>query len=955
MTPQEGARQASEITQEPAPTEISETISNTIPFRILTKAVIHQESWEFPFWVASDVAPSDLAILWNAPFEITAINDEIHLHPSQTHVISVDHTLVTFMLDNRMTVYTFNDKDFKQFCQEISPEVLLFDQFGQLKDGQPYSQNGVILEKPIKHGRASNEMLLLLAAWTNCVIVYTYDVTTDQWCCNIQGDVDSRKILAKNFATAITRETLNDLGRYVTVKHGETTQIQFSPAEFGTPLHPEAFPTCIAIMLTRSCLDTMQCHNGVPITIKWNSRPLWSGTMDSLATAEIITTALMYTLSPVMKLKAVRLVQKGKQFASGPLCQCVDSKQPDANLTFFVTFELVGGAGPAATKTQLKQQVRNALAAWMLEMGQELSWIHSHLEEIVDNIGVKRLVPIIQQPAGTRRDSQLQQILNDAAIKLPEVVTKVQQSMNTSKAKARRKDAVFPDPAQYRIDCNFLLKEDGTPVSQLHEFKCQHTGVFLTNAAGALPWLRENQTLSSDELAILMLGQMPVETSLPTTQVVIPCQNADAQQVLLQATMIQFGSKHVKAKDWDQTSTKATSSKICSLTLWKQDWSDSEWHVATSQTTQFLKDVFAQEGLQGAITSAWGRTFRRGKQPTTYKDATSVQVHAAVAEEHFLALLRLTGYNRVWAAPKAEDGRLTDDFRILWFPAAYDIQKASAVTAKISGIAGLVRGKSSLGARITSSMFAAAWASVYPNDPAPIDVSNKWVYKLEPLPYGCNSAMLIEWGQHVNWIFRPLRATGPKSWLVCTGAEPPEGPLAFNGHPVLPRYMPQKHTAQQQPILAGPRARTQRNNTDVAAVLPASSNQDPWWNYNMIKGNVPTPAPATTAQGPTEQRLNQQDAKVQELEQKIEAMQTQQTQHTGQITQLKHDLVNTEQRIVQTMNQSMDGVKTDLTKSFGDALALQTKQFEASLLSLRQALVQTKRKSPTKESDEMSD
>eukprot|EP00435_Cladocopium_sp_Y103_P006171 s1077_g2.t1 len=243
--------------------------------------------------------------------------------------------------------------------------------------------------------------------------------------------------------------------------------------------------------------------------------------------------------------------------------------------------------------------------------------------------------------------------------------------------------------------------------------------------------------------------------------------------------MVQFGAKQVKAKEWDQNATTATTSRICALTLWRQDWTEKEWDVATNQTSQFLKDIFALEGLNGAITSVWGRSFRRGNQPTTNKDATSVQVHVAIIEEHFLPLLKLTGYNRVWAAPKAEDGRLIDDFRILWLPAGIDIQKASALIAKLTGVCGLVRGKSSLGARVNSSMFSTAWSIVYPQEPVPADVSNKWVYKLEPLPYGCNSKMLIEWSQHVKWPLRPLRATGPKNWLVRTGDEPPEGPLAF--------------------------------------------------------------------------------------------------------------------------------------------------------------------------------
>ena len=405
----------------------------------------------------------------------------------------------------------------------------------------------------------------------------------------------------------------------------------------------------------------------------------------------------------------------------------------------------------------------------MLENNIELPWINDNLEKLIDDIGMKRCVPVIQQPSSNKRDSQLHQILKEAAIQLPQPTPKVQHAAQVAKNKIRKKHQTMPEPQQFKVDCTYLLKEDGQPTQQLQEFRCNSTGISLTNAQGATPWLRENQQLSSDELAMLILGPMPIETTLPHESVVVPCFNSDTQQVLMQATMVQFGAKLVKPRQWDQTATKSGTSKVCSLTLWKQDWTEDEWRSATNQTTQFVKEVFAHDGIHGAITSVWGRSFRRGKQPAIARDATSVQVHVAVQESQFTAMLKITGHNKIWAVPKNEDGRLTDDFRIIWLPQTVDHPKAATITAKVAGLAGLVRGKSSLEVRVNASMFAEAWKAINPNEKPPVDVSNKWIYKLEPLPYGCNSCMLEEWSQHVGWTFRPLRATGPKSWLVCTG------------------------------------------------------------------------------------------------------------------------------------------------------------------------------------------
>ena len=108
-------------------------------------------------------------------------------------------------------------------------------------------------------------------------------------------------------------------------------------------------------------------------------------------------------------------------------------------------------------------------------------------------------------------------------------------------------------------------------------------------------------------------------------------------------------------------------------------------------------------------------------------------------------------------------------------------------------------------------------------------------------------------------------------------------------------------------------------------------------------------------QGPSEQRFAQQDATVQELETKIEALQSMQSQHSGQINQLHTDLANTEKKIVQTMHHSLDGMKQELAQSFGDALAKQSKQFESNFLELKKALTLSKRKSPPNGEDSMEE
>lgn len=114
--------------------------------------------------------------------------------------------------------------------------------------------------------------------------------------------------------------------------------------------------------------------------------------------------------------------------------------------------------------------------------------------------------------------------------------------------------------------------------------------------------------------------------------------------------------------------------------------------------------------------------------------------------------------------------------------------------------------------------------------------------------------------------------------------------------------MPQKQHAQVQPILAGPRS-TAKMTAAQPTAQTAPTNQDPWWNYLQRNSQTTPTAPAT--QGPMEQRFAQQDAKVQELESKIEALQNTQAQQTGQIKKVHDDLAQTEKKLIHTMHQTM--------------------------------------------------
>ena len=925
-------------------------ISATIPFAVTTKVVIHGKTWTQHIWVSTDVSPPELAMLWNGGFETESKDDFLHLTVSeQQTALHVEHTLIVCMIEGRITIYTFDGEDDFFHCATRTLQCdYLFDQFGPIHEGCKFFQEMLVTFSLQRHGLIKLDPLIVLAAFQNAVYFFHYDQLHDVWTCHVQGDDHSRKWVGLTIANAIAPETLKEMGRTVTILNQHKHRIEFRPCEAFAAVPPNVMPMCLAVALARMIMDSLAQVDGMPISFKWGNRILWSGKIDPTVTSEIVTALLMHALAPVTLMREVRLIHKAKRFASGRFELFRDQLKDDAPLLFFLGLEMTGGAGSNMNKGHFRQQIRNSVAAWCLELGVELSWLNINLEAFIEEVGVKQLAPIIQQPACAKRDSQLHQLFANSSIKLPETKPKMNVSQQIVKARSKKRMTSAPDPQEFKINCEFLLKEDGNPTSQLQDFRANSTGVYIANGHSALPWLRENQQLSTDELAMFVLGPLPIQTTLHFAEAVLPAINSGGQQVLLQGILVQFGAKSLKVKDWEQISLKNNTSRVSSLTFWKSDWTTEEWNAIMTNTYQFVRDAFAVDGVHDAFVSFWGKSMRQGKQIASVKDATSVQIHTAIAEEHFTQVLKMTGFNKIWAAPKAEDGKLVADYRVLWLPSSHDLQKAGAVSAKINGVAGLVKGKSSLGTRVSS------WKLVYPTQQPPLDVPNRMTFKLEPLPYGCSPAMLQEWSEHVKWPFRPLRATGPKSWLVCAGQNPPDGPLAFNGHPVLPRLLPSKQNQTMQPILAGPRATFNKASVQPAITMSSASAADPWMQYRQMQGlNNISPQPNPTQQGVTEQRFAQQDAKVTELENKIVAIQSAQSQQSGQIQQLQNDLVQTEQKISEAVQQSMIGVKNDLTKSFTEALLLQSKQFESNFIDLKNALTQTKRKNPTPSPEDM--
>lgn len=125
----------------------------------------------------------------------------------------------------------------------------------------------------------------------------------------------------------------------------------------------------------------------------------------------------------------------------------------------------------------------------------------------------------------------------------------------------------------------------------------------------AMPWIKESRLLSKDELAIAIMGHHRVDTSLPVQQCNLPCVDANGRPVILASTLLQLGEKCIRPV----SNTHQVDEQKCTtmaLTLWRDEWTDAEWHKAVDHSFAFVKSMLQTHNLVHVVESMWGRSVR---------------------------------------------------------------------------------------------------------------------------------------------------------------------------------------------------------------------------------------------------------------------------------------------------------------------------------------------------------
>ena len=917
------------------------TISPTVPFAICVKARF-ESSHSFHFWCDANISCKNLEALWFD--QVRCILHETHEPGSPSiSVVPAPHAessfepweVVVLFMSGELTLWSISvDTPLLEHENLQAIRTTLFDQFGAISSFQKTRFDLVVLTSPMVVEPCCVSVIYLFAAFRVATIWIHWDPVLHDSTLRIECPSPGLSLLLDFWTSLFSGSQLETFGFRCHIDQ-EVGGVRFSPAERTAIVPPAAFHLALSVAAVRSIFSLLPVSTPVFVRLTWYTRPLWAGHLSSDCSIQLILNVLGMGMGTILQIEAFSLVHLGRRVDSfAVLSQLVDPNKDE--LVLHVVPRLSGG-GPS--KQQQKILAKNSIAAVLLEHGLEIGWVKNTVETLHDQCGIPKLQQILIGPTQSQKLKDIKQACGEVGIRFPTPPAPTNQAnpLGPSKNKRRKESSVEINPADYKVDTGFFLSADGQPALQLLQLRANASGFCIVNPSEATPWLRANQAISTDELGVIVLGKLHVETTLKHEPVTMPCTDHSGQSVLLSGTLIQLGGKTLTFAKGDPKQVDAVAGHLMSVTLFKDDWSPDRWLDATSNPLSFITRALEHENLKDCVQAMWGRSLRAGRAQATPAQATSVQIHCTVVDSKKDKLLQASGLNSLFFTPKTRDGRVDEAYKIVWIEG--DLAQATGLATQSPHCLGLVKGRSSYGLRFAEDKFIEAWAKIHPGQSPPTRSSGSLTFKIEGLPFGCTCDMLTKWGEKISWKLVPFKALGPSAWLVKSDQQVPPGLLHFNTMPVLVRYLPPKDV-DKTPLLVGPRPKHSSQIREPSA----PSGGDPWANYTGPRLQPASIAATPTRQldGPVASKMKEQDEKIATLQSDLKKLAIQSEKQFVAVDS-RMDAADKQQA---AQFGKMEATMTALTSSIDQALKTSVQQ-NATLMDQKmnelKALFQTKR------------
>ena len=900
------------------------------------------------FWFSGKIPGDCIRAVWDSQFQCSfhdatqPIMLELHFQPLDFRPDLDNDSCVVSLMEHELTLLFCAPTALmgQAHIQNLGQD--LFDQFGALDTKQQPAHDTLLLSTPLTFDDPQIDFVHLLGAFKQLQTQWNFATTTNILTCHLSGPFVSQEIWGKFWTSLLSPSVQQQLGRLATFD-ADQAAIYFRPQDKGVA--PDAqFRLALAVVAVRTILDsvsskTLPDEATVSVELRFRSRPLWSGLLPVGLTMDVIFSALQVGLGIRNQHGPRRLLHKGRQIMNELTIGMVANGLTEIKL--YVASAMHGGGA----KQQQKQVHQAALASTLLEQGFQLSWVTPTVDILVDKTTIQRLNSVTSMAMGHTKIQAIKQLCQDNGIDIPAPL-KPQSGKSFPAAPWNKKPkAIKIDPAEFTLVSHYFLNADGTTAEQINCIRAQASGLCLMTLTQAMPWIQEGQTISSDELGILLVGATPI-TQLPHQEVTFPCRNADGAAVLLQGHLIQLGSKHITCKKDQHPQADADACQLMSVTLHMEDFDDDRWQQAVTGTAGFIRASLKEEKLDTALAALWGRSLRNGRAAASPHQATSIQMHCTIEKSQVSALLKISGFCKLFFTPKLPTGQLSQAYQLIWVGS--DMVRAVAQSAQVAGCLGLVKGKNgSFALRFEKSAYGAAWKTLNPGIDQPQSTDTHKMYKIQGLPFGCSATMIQEWAKVSGWPCLPFRALGPQSWLVKAVAPPTSCDIMlFNGNPLLITPI-QPRTAPARQVLLGPKSKQ--------VVVPPGTDPlqtfDPW-----KKTSIPAPSTAPRQiDGPTEAKFKAQDDVIAKLQADLTQVSAKQEQFATHVETRFQAAEEREKQHAAQMQQSFAKMQESWDRSLQQTMQHHAKSMDQQFRDLKALFATSKRKNPADDEDDKMD
>lgn len=428
------------------------------------------------------------------------------------------------------------------------------------------------------------------------------------------------------------------------------------------------------------------------------------------------------------------------------------------------------------------------------------------------------------------------------------------------KARANRvpkqPDPIVLDPSKLQVP-NGTFSSGGEDLQQLapSQIGPLAKGVVVVTSSEAEPFLKANQLVSGEPLALLVLNAPSTRwsTTLACTRVTVPARCVMNQEpLLLEASLIQIG-KGIVEKQIGSSKLAIDTVKVSTLkVIVYKDEVQIAWEAFVAGPVKYIvsqvpllklcqeRDCKCQcwrnteeEQVSAAIVDVWRRQYlRQGFKPENPSSATIFTVCIRVPSCLQDRIIEVAGHGGVYVEPRTLDAREIDrSFDVVWIPRA-DKSSVTHLRQTNPMVAGITRLGEGWGLRVKSEQAHLVHQVVRP-DAVFLEQGPRLQYNVSPIPFGTDRQALSRALKNSGWEVKPIQPVGSveggrgNTWNVVATKPPPSNIISMShGDVVIStiKSVDKSKSDQMKPVAAS----STLNLCGANRVQHPSGTKDPW-------------------------------------------------------------------------------------------------------------------------------